>query len=507
MAFLSEGRPRTILAMSSSPGYPRMLTIGVLGNVGSGKTALLQKLANWWQTQGRQVEGFLAIASVRAPGAAGAPRYDLEMLNGGKRFSYAVRDESLHPPYRFDETAASTLNLWADGLERGKAPSLMIIDEFGPVEADGGGHVSLWSRILGAKPEVLAVAVRKGLEGAIQTRLGTQFDVLIDVDSPGAWESLRQACVAHSDWMRIGLYGGGAGGFEASVGAILHGVRMPLRGLFMASTQSAIMTYAAHGLGHRRRVVWVAFIAASLKALSPTGDRLRPMLAITLQGLLFGGSITLAGWNIVGAAMGGFLIGVWSAIQGVALQYLFVGSDVIRAYDSAIQWIAKQLSVGSLGFLALVFGWSLVCGAVTSGLTVLAWKRREKMPARLHDAVFKTPKGVILDPKPASASGAMRRGVKDILRPLFWMPVLIVVGITIATGSPLESALWIIVRAAAVGFVLFSAVRAFDMHRFIQWLKHRGYWGPALAYERAVVRIRGEAGTSPKPKTGPGPSE
>lgn len=484
-----------------------MLIIGILGQVGSGKTALLQKLTNWWRLQGRQVEGFVAIAGERLPGVAGAARYDLELLNGAKRFSYAVRDESLHLPYRFDETAASTLNSWADGLAWGNAPALVILDEFGPVEVNGGGHVSLWSRIMNAKPEIVVVAVRKGLEGAIQARLDTRFDLLIDADSPGAWESLRQACVAHSDWMRIGLYGGGAGGFEASVGAILHGVRMPLRGLFMSSTQSAIMTYAADGLGHRRRVVWVAFIAASLKALSPTGDRLRPMLAITLQGLLYGASITVAGWNIVGAALGGFLIGVWSAIQGVALQYLFVGSDVIRAYDSAIQWIAKQLSVGSLGFLALVFGWSLVCGAVSGGVTVLAWKRREKMPARLHEAVFKTPKGVILDTKPASASGAMRRGVKDILRPLFWLPVLIVVGITIATGSPLESALWIIVRAAVVGFVLFSAVRAFDMHRFIQWLQHRGYWGPALAYERAVERIRGEAVTSPKPKTGPGPSE
>jgi len=474
-----------------------MLLIGILGPVGSGKTVLLRNLADWWRGQGKEVDGFIALAGERAPGKRGAPRYDIEMLKTSRRYMYAVRDESVQPPYRFDEETSAALSHWADELAGGEPPSLVIVDEFGPVEASGGGHVSLWSRICASRPEVVAVTVREGLESAIQTQLGVTFNLLIDVDSPEAWDTLRQACVAHLDWMRIGLYGGGAGGFEASVGAILHGGQIPLRGLFMSSMQSVIMTYGADGLGNRGRVVWVSLIAASLKALSPAGNRVRPMMAITLQGILFGLAITLLGWNVLGVVLGGFLVGAWSAIQGVALQYLFVGNELLRAYDSIIQWIAKQLDVRALGFLALVSGWTILCGLVSGGLTLLAWKHRTHMPARLRDVMFRKTKGVTVEGKPAGISGAMRRGLKDIARPLFWLPVAIVVGVMLATGSPLESALWVVLRAAGVGFVLFSVVRAFDIHRFIKWLQNKGHWGPALAYQRAIDRFRTSDPPSP----------
>ena len=225
------------------------------------------------------------------------------------------------------------------------------------------------------------------------------------------------------------------------------------------------------------------------------------MLAITVQGILYTLAITLLGWNIAGAAAGGFLIGAWAALQGVALQYLFVGNELLRAYDSIIQWIAGQLEVRAIGFLALVAGWTILCGLATGVVTVLAWNRRQKMPARLRAAMFRTAKGVRLEGTPASIPEALHRGLRDILRPLFWLPVAVVGGVMLATGSPLESILWVVVRAAGVGFVLFSIVRAFDAGRFLRWLQRRGYWGPALAYHRALHRLQTSDQPSPDSKT------
>jgi hypothetical protein len=477
-----------------------MLLIGILGEVGTGKTTLLQKLAYWWRSQGKETEGFIAIAGERAAGLGGAARYDLQMLNGSGRFSYALRDESLRPPYRFDEEASSALSRWADRLATGVPPSLVIMDEFGPREAAGGGHIALWPRVLLAKPEIVVAAVRKGIQEKVEAQLGSRFEVLVDVGSADAWESVRQACVEHSDWMRVGLYGGGAGGFEASVGAVLHGGQIPLRGLFMSSMQSVILTYAANGMGQRRRVVWVAVIAASLKALSPAGNRARPMLAITIQGLLYALAITLLGWNIVGVALSGFLIGAWSAIQGVALQYLFVGNELLRTYDTIIQWIVRKLDVQAVGFLGIIAGWTLMCGVASGALTLLAWKHRQQMPDRLRDVIFKKPVGVQVEWRPTTIAGTIKRGLRDIARPLFWLPVLIVTGVMLASGSSLESVLWIVVRAAVVGFVLFSVVRSFDLRRFIAWLHNRGYRGPALAYRRAMDRMESSEVTSTDPK-------
>jgi nucleoside-triphosphatase THEP1 len=481
-----------------------VLLIGIRGPVGSGKSSLLVQLADWWRLQEKTADGFVARAGERPEDGRGAGRYDLEMLRDGTRLPYAVRDTALRPPYRFDPDSARSLNLWADSLATGPPPSLVIIDEFGPVEAAGGGHVALWSRIVTSNPEIVVAAVRAGEENALHEKLGARFDLLIDAASPGAWVTLRRACDEHPDWMRVGLYGGGSGGFESSVGAVLHGIQAPMTGLFMSSMQSVIMTYAASGLRVKRRVVWVPFISASLKALSPAGNRLRPMLAISTQGLLYGGGVTLFGWNVLGVAIGGFLVGAWSAIQGVALQFLFVGSDILRAYDSIVTWVAKLLDVRTPGLLLLIGGWACVCGAVSSLLTLLAWKRRQHMPGRLRDAVFRKRKGIPFDGTPAGKKEAMKRGLRDLGRPIFWLPVLVVVGFTLASGSPVESALWVVVRASGIGFVLFSLVRVFDMHRFIAWLQSRGHWGPALAYRHALEKIRsgnasppGESSTKP----------
>ncbi len=476
-----------------------MLLIGILGRVGSGKTTLLVRLADWWRLQGRSVDGFVARAGERPENGRGAARYDLEMLMDSRRIPYAFRDDALLPPYRFDPEASRELLTWAGGLQSGPSPLLLIIDEFGPVEAAGGGHIALWPAVVSSDPGIVIVAVRAGQENAIRERLGRGFDILIDPASPDAWEKLRSACDEHPDWMRVGLYGGGSGGFESSVGAVLHGIQAPMTGLFMSTMQSVIMTYAASGLRRKRRVVWVPFISASLKALSPAGNRLRPMLAITVQGLLYGGAVTVFGWNLPGVALGGFLVGAWSAIQGIALQFVFVGSDLIRAYDSMIMWGAHLLQVRTPGLVLLITLWSVLCGSVSSLLTLLAWQRRQHMPGRLRDAVFRRGKGIPLEGKPAGKIAAMKKGLRDLTRPLFWLPVLIVVGFTLASGSPVESALWVIVRAAGIGFVLFSLVRLFDTQRFIAWLQSRGHWGPALAYRHAIERVRNGNQSSESP--------
>jgi hypothetical protein len=222
------------------------------------------------------------------------------------------------------------------------------------------------------------------------------------------------------------------------------------------------------------------------------------MLAITVQGVLYTVAITLLGWNVLGVMLGGFLVGAWSAIQGVTLQYLLIGGELLRAYDSIIQWIAIQLDVKNVGFLALIFVWTILCGLISGMLTLLAWNRRQRMPERLRYLMFRKTKGITFDGKPARISEAMKHGLKDIARPLFWLPVAVVVAIMSATGSPLESIVWVVVRAAGLGFVLLSVARAFDFGRFLRWLENRGHWGPALAYRSAIDRFR----TSDPPSSG-----
>jgi hypothetical protein len=251
------------------------------------------------------------------------------------------------------------------------------------------------------------------------------------------------------------------------------------------------MTYAADGLGRRGRIVWVPFVSASLKALSPSGNRLRPMLAIVVQGLLYGGAVTVAGWNPLGVLLGGFLIGAWSALQGIALQYLFVGGDLVRAYDSIMQWISGRLNMSVPGLVTLFAAWSVFCGSVAATVTLFAWSRRRRMPLKLRRLLEEGSQRAPEFGGSHGWQGAVYRGLRDMLRPYFWVPVLVVVAVVLATGSTWESALWIVIRAGVIGFVLFSLARGFDPRRFIAWLRGKGHWGPALALQQAL-KARGK---------------
>ncbi|MBD3335971.1 MAG: DUF2478 domain-containing protein [Candidatus Eisenbacteria bacterium] len=482
---ISGHPPRSSRAVRSGAS---MLLIAVTGPVGAGKTTLLATLAEWSRTQGLEPDGFVARAIDRDEPQRGAVRYDLEWVADGRTMPFAERGGSDRPHYVFRQDTLAAARDWAAALRANPPRPLIVLDEFGPLEARGAGHARLWPDLARAEPEVVVIAVRSELLQPVAARLGRRFDLVIDAGNPGAWERLRSACREHRDWMRIGGYGAGAGGIEMSLGSALHGMRVPLRGLILSSVQASVMTVAGSGLGRRERVVWVPFLAAGLKALSPAGSRLRPMLAITVQGILYGGAVWSLGWNVLGVGLGGWLIGAWSAAQGVVLQWLLVGDQLLRAYDALTGWVSRTLHVGAPGLWAAVGVWIALCGGAASMATLITWRRRT-LPRRFIDLMGRRLEG-LRDPDapPPSRRRAALLGLRDLARPVFWAPLLVIAAVILAAGAPWGDAFWMAVRAVAIGFVVFTAARSFEPRRLAAWLRRRGRWGPAEALERAIGR-------------------
>jgi hypothetical protein len=225
-------------------------------------------------------------------------------------------------------------------------------------------------------------------------------------------------------------------------------------------------------------------VAAGLKALSPAGNRLRPMLAITMQGILFTLATRVLGWHRAGLFAGGFLVGLWAGTQGILMQYLLVGQDLFRGYDALAAWTDRQ-GFGLPGLMTLVVGWALFYALAAGSVTAWAW-RRGAVGARIERALTRAPSRLpSLAPAPTwrtAGAGALR----DLARPAFWLPVLILAAVLLAAGSPAERAAWIGLRAFAVGLVLFALARRLDPRQAGAWLRRRGRWGPAVALERAL---------------------
>jgi len=463
------------------------LLIAITGAPGAGKTRLLAELAAWHGTRQGRTEGIIAVAGDRAQPDRGAGEYRLQFIATGEEVPWLVRDETVSPPYRFNNATRTRLEHWAHALPAG-CP-LVVLDEFGKFEARGEGLMPLWPALRAARPLILALAVRDDCVEAIEARLGQRFDLRVAADAPDALAQLQTACADLGEWTRIGLFGGAAGGIEMSVGTALHLSQVPLRGLALSSLQGAMMTFTGFGLAQPGRVIWVPFISAGLKALSPGGSRIRPMIAISMQGALYGAAVQVVGWNVAGVTLGGALIGAWAATQGFLLQLLLLGGEMFKAYDAAVLWLAQNWNITAPGLPWLVGAWALLHAGAAAGVTLAAWRLRAP-PKRLRELIEKETQRQPATSAPATAPAPRRRwlAMRELLRWQFWLPLVLVSAILLSTGRSWETVAWLTLRVVVVGVVLLTLVSLLRPARWADKLRRRGWWGPALAFSGALRR-------------------
>jgi hypothetical protein len=460
---------------------PSSLLIALTGGPGTSKTRLMAELAAAQLARGQRVEGVLSIAGNRAAPNQGASEYWLRIIGTEVELPWAMRDEALNPPYFFEPGTAKKVAAWAERLRSLPPPPLLLLDEFGKFELRGLGLMPVWPHLVAAAPHVVVVTVRDDLVETMEELLGRKFDVRIPATAPDALARLQRTCEDYGEWTRIGLVGGAAGGMEMSVGSMLHAAKIPARGLMMCSLQGAMMTFAGFGLAQPGRVIWVPFISAGLKALSPAGSRVRPMIAICAQGLLYGVTVQALGWNVLAVTLGGALIGAWSALQGILLQYLLLGEELIRAYDSTVLWLAERWGITAPSLPVLMGAWAAFCALFAGGIAAAAWKLRAP-PATLRRIIDRE--------KAGNVTGAPRAGGRwrEFAHWQFWLPLLVVSGILLAVGRSWESVAWLALRFIAVGFLLMTLVSIVRPARWAEFLRKRGWWGPALAMSGAFAR-------------------
>lgn len=351
-------------------------------------------------------------------------------------------------------------------------------------DATPGHFAAIWPSIIESKPDVVVCAGTETVIHGIELRLGWNFDLRVDAQAPDAAERMRQACTELGEWTRLGLWGGAAGGVEIGVGTLLHSTRVPLRGLTLCSVQAAMMTFASAQLSRRSRVLWVAVISAGLKAFSPGGGRVRPMVAISVQGVLFSQTVELLGWNYVGVALGGALMGAWAALQGFFLQYLLLGSDLVVVYNTLVRWLDETWHIVAPSMAVLLAGWAVLHSLVVGTAAIIA--RRLRQPPRSLQAVIDRPAAPLQSAAaPTSWAQRMRR---ELVRWQFWLPFLVVVLVLTATGANWEELAWVGLRFLTVGFLVVAVISLFQPASLAGALRRRGWWGPAAAFSRALKR-------------------
>ncbi len=448
-----------------------MLLIAITGPVGSEKSKTLAEFSANASELGYSVDGFVSVASDRPVSDKGALSYTLNWVKTGEKTLFAYRTHDAQ--FVIEPTTIEILATWSQHLT---SQDVIVLDEFGKWEAEGNGLIDIWRNVQLSKPRMVVVTLREGVQSEVEFHLGRKFDLVMSV-GPGCDEKLIATLIELREWEHIGVYGAGSGAIEWSVGSWLHATKFPFTGTVMGALQSAVLALASEKMGRKSLTAWVSLISAGIKAMSPAGARITPTIAITVQGFLFTIGAMAFRWSRLGVAVGAFLVGVWAALQGFFIQVLLLGKSLEKAWDAGIQFLAKETGIAAPSFWLMAVVLALVNGAISMGVTLAVIGKRRGHRARLEQMMFADDR---------TARSKNRSIFADLVKPTFWLPLVIVgVILLVAKEQPLHI-VWMALRAVAIMLAINGLARLIKVERINNWLARKGHWGPAIALKSAT---------------------
>jgi hypothetical protein len=280
----------------------------------------------------------------------------------------------------------------------------------------------------------------------------------------------------------VGKYGALLSLIEVGLGSLLHSFKVPFSGLFLSLNQGYLLCRVSIKTKDRTLAYSVSNVAAVLKSLAPAGNKLGPMLSLSMQGLLFTFGLGL-GINPLGLSLGMALMSLWSFIQPLVTYYLFFGDKLI---DSAKFIYAKTLPFLGLTEEALWWILSIVVMAkvfLGISLALVAWKKQGEDDHQERLTYY-------IKPKKTQHAPPVILALKDLTRPLFVFSLGSTAIFLWFSQHPWAQILWYLMRPLAIGFIFFYISRTLTLDRWLMKLQGSRFEVFGKGCELALSRIR-----------------
>ncbi len=253
---------------------------------------------------------------------------------------------------------------------------------------------------------------------------------------------------------------------EVGLGSALHALHLPFTGQFLSLNQIAILSTATAIHPQRTASFSISAIAALLKSLSPIGKKLTPMLALSVQGLLFTCSILIFGKNSFGRSVGAIFSSLWGFIQPALLYSLIFGKNIWEAIEQVNAqflpegWLVQLLIASVVVKAALAVAIAIFSPHIPlSFFQKLSLKAQAMQPA----CTFNKP----------SVKRALWLSIKDLFLPSFLFSFTLVLFLFYSTKNSGESLSFALLRPLAVGYLFSLLVRLVPMEKLLTFLEKR----------------------------------
>ena len=252
---------------------------------------------------------------------------------------------------------------------------------------------------------------------------------------------------------------------EIGLGSFLHSFHIPFSGFLLSLNQCFVLN---RSLLHPQSSpslylpMTISNTAAVMKTLSPFGKKFAPMLALSMQGLLFNIGALIFGKNLLGRCIGSLLLSLWPMIQPVIIYGMIYGSIFLNMKDFYTLMMAKLPFFNAMNLQTIVLGFIFVHMALSLGVCFLT----QFLPARILDNYDRflmsyNPSHLknSSDTKKKTFLQKSRDVLKDFISPLFLISLLLSGFFFYATLHSLEAFFFSFFRLIAIAFLTFFIIR------------------------------------------------
>jgi hypothetical protein len=290
---------------------------------------------------------------------------------------------------------------------------------------------------------------------------------------------------------------------EVGLGSVLHSFKVPASGHFLSLNQGLLLTQFTKSHSYQGRNIIaqscarISLCSGLLKSLSPAGKKLTPMLAISVQGLLYSFGLMIGGCGLLGRALGSVFLSFWAFAQPLLLAWLFVGTYFFEALEKL--W---QKTLGSLGFspeagLGVFLGLIAFKALLALGLVIFSGRFGKNW----QDQLSAEGRKLLLRKQEKLKVSPWKGALRDLASPIFLFSIALSFIFAWFNETPQSSLIWAVLRPLSIAFVFFYFMRAVPPQK-LQGFVNR--FSPTLAVR--IGQAKSELHPATEKRTVPGDS-
>lgn len=301
------------------------------------------------------------------------------------------------------------------------------------------------------------------------------------------------------NWM--GMYAGLLAASEIGLGGLLHVARIPLRGHLLSLNQIFVLMQASLTGGPSQShfsPLTISSIAACLKSLTPMGSKLTPMLAISMQGLLFNIGILAFGHSTLGRLTGGVLASFWAFIQPLCLYGIIFGISGAQTLLKGIQELSRYFSLSEELWLYIGVGFILMkVILVIIGALILPSLRSLHLQAYIQRLSAYMPKTQEVK------RSAWQSAIREICNPFFLVLTVSIAGVAFYHEESYLMLAKHVLQPVALGLLMFFILRFIPLKTWTQRLEKKAAYSWVKTF-RIALNLIGSQLPDPKISSKPG---